>query len=399
MKRRKRIKKEVIFLILIAGVMLITVLFIYSRVKTDKITNLVDNKENLNVLIMITADNTLKYTELFLYNSYTRKGSLFDLPGNVGSVLAKVNKMGRIDSLFDSGKPTAYIKKIEDLTGLAIPFYMILDETELAGIIDLFDGVKLFIPNPVEMLNKVNIVLLPSGNAVLDGEKTIVFMDYKESGEADSEGVSRRQRVFQALFTAVSEQNRLLDNRRVDNLLYSLIETNLNKTALTALFKEFNKFDSDKIVFQRVLGTNRTIGDEVLLFPYYEGKLLKETVVQTVASLANTEIQSNDTLHIKIDILNGTGQNGLAGRTSQIFKRFGYDIINLGNYSTNSLKQTIVVSRTMDSAAAEKIAKIIKCKNVQFSNTVNISNVNILNDNSDVIIILGKDFDGRYCKD
>jgi len=397
--RRKRIQKEVIFLILIVGVLLITVLFIYSRVKTDKITNLVDNKENLTVLIMITEDNTVKYTELFLYNSNTRKGSLFDLPGNVGSVLATVNKMGRIDSLFDSGKPTAYIKKIEALTGLTVPFYMILEKTELAGVIDLFGGVKLFIPNPVEILNKADIVLLPSGNVTLDGEKAIVFMDYKESGEADSERISRRQRVLQALFTAVSQQNWLLDSRKVDNLLYSLIDTNLNKTALTGLFKEFNKLDSDKMVFQRVLGTNRTIGNDVLLFPYYEGKLLKETVVQTVASLANTEIQSNAALHMKIDILNGTEQNGLAGRTSEIFKRFGYDIINLGNYSTNNLKQTIVVSRTMDSAAAGKIAEIIKCKNVQFSNTVDISNVNILNDNSDVIVILGKDFDGRYCKD
>ncbi len=399
MNRRKRIQKEVIFLILIVGVLLITALFIYSRVKTDKITNLVENKENLNVLIMITNGNTVKYTELFLYNSNTHKGSLFDLPGNVGSILTTVNKMGRIDSLFNSRKPTAYIEKIEALTGLTIPFYMILDKTELAGVIDLFGGVKLFIPNPVEILNKADIVLLPSGNAVLDGEKTIVFMNYKESGEADSERISRRQRVFQALFTAISEHNRLLDSRKVDNLLYSLIDTNLNKTALTVLFKEFKRLDSDKMVFQRVLGTNRTIGKEALLFPYYEGKLLKETVIQTIDSLANTEVLSNDTLHIRIDILNGTDQNGLAGRTSQVFKRFGYDIINLGNYSTNSLKKTIVISRTMDTAAAGKIAEIIKCKNVQFSNTVDISNVDILSDNSDVIVILGKDFDGRYCKD
>ncbi len=391
--------KAFIFLVLIVLVIVSAGVFIFSQIRADKITAALEKKENLNVLFLLKDGDTLMYSEVFLYNSRTRKGSLFDIPGNIGSILTTVNKMGSIDSLFSVKKPLPFIEKVEELTGLKIPYYMIIDKRDLARIVDIFDGIKLFIPNPVEIINADNLVLLPAGNVVLDGEKAVTYMEYNEKGEMSVESISRRQKVLQALFLKIGEKNTLLNSRTVDTLLYTSLKSNLSKNAVVAFFKEIKMLDSDKLVFQRVLGTNRKIGDKLLLFPHYEGKLLKETVNQTVESLANAEISSNSSLHLQIDILNGTGQNGLAGRTAQVFKSFGYTILNLSNYSTDSLEKTFVLSRSMDTEAADKIAEIIKCKNVKYSNTIDILNENILNDSSDVIVVLGKDFDGRYCKD
>ncbi len=399
MKRRRKLDKGIIFLVLIVLVLGAAGIFIFTRIKADKVTTVLERKGGLNILLLIKDGDTLTFSELFLYNSRTHKGALFDIPGNIGSILTTVNKMGRIDTLFSVKKPLPYLEKVEKLTGLNIPFYMILDKKGLTRIIDIFGGIKLFIPNPVEIINADDLVLLPAGNVVLDGEKAVTYMDYSEKGEMNVESISRRQKVLQALFVKVGEKNSLLDSRGVDKLLYASSLSNLSKAAFVALFKEIKMLDSDAMVFQRVLGESRKIGDQTLLFPHYEGKLLKETVSQTVESLANADISRNTSLHVRIDILNGTGQNGLAGRTSLVFKSFGYTILNLSNYSSDNLEKTFVLSRSMNTEAADRIAKIIKCKNVKYSNTLAISNEEILNDSSDVIVVLGKDFDGRYCKD
>ncbi len=399
MNRRKQIDKAVIFIILIFLVLFMTSMFVYTRLKKDKITGAVENGETLKTLIMITNGNTLLYTELFMYNSATHKGALFDIPGNVGSIISQTDKMDRIDTLFVGNKPEPYIEKVEEILNTSIPYYLIIERENFKGLVDLFEGIKLFIPNPVELVTQENILLLPSGNVVLDGEKAVTFMMYQEEGEENIESISRRQKVVQSLLGTIGERNQLLENRKLSSVLYSLIDSNLSKTAVTALFSEMKFLDSDRMVFQRVLGAKRITGDKTLLFPHYEGKLLKETLSQTIDSLADQEGQSNKALQMSIDILNGTGQNGLAARTSEVFKSFGFDIIKVGNYSEDDLEKTLVVSRSLDTSAAEKAAELIKCKNIKFSTAVEIPTESVSGDSADVIVILGKDFDGRYCKD
>ncbi len=397
--RRKKIDKAVIFIVLIILVLLITAMFVYTSLKKDKITSAVENGETIKTLLMITGEDTLMYTELFIYNSKTRKGALFDIPGDVGSIISQTDRMDRIDTLFDRKKPEAYMEKVEEILNTDIPYYIITDIEDFKGIVDLFEGIKLFIPNPVELVDKENMLLLPSGNVVLDGEKAVLFMSYKEQGEDSIESISRRQKVIQALLGKIGESNRFLTNRKLDSVLGSFVQSNLSRSSVIALFNEMKHLDSDRMVFQRVLGSRRKTGEKTLLFPHYEGKLLKETLAQTVESLANEEELSADVLQMSIDILNGTDQNGLAKRTSEVYKSFGFEILKLGNYTDDNLEKTLVISRSLDTTAAEKAAEIIKCKNIKFSTSVDLSSENISGDSADVIVILGKDFDGRYCKD
>ncbi len=399
MGRRKKIDKAVVFVVLIVLVVVLTAVFVYTSLKKDKITAAVENGETLKVLLMIKEGKTLLYTELFIYDTGTHKGALFDIPGNVGSIISQVNKMDRIDTLFSDQKPEPYIDKVASILGTDIPYYIIVDTADFTGIVDLFEGIKLFIPNPVETVNENEITLLPSGNVVLDGEKALLFMQYREKGEDSVESISRRQKTIQALLVKVGEKNAFLKDGKLRSVLYSLIDSNLSKTAVVSLLNEIKQLDTERIVFQRVLGSRRTIGDKTLLFPHYEGKLLRETVAQTLDSLSNEDALSSDSLQMSMDILNGTDQNGLARRTSEVFKSFGFDILKLGNYTDKNLEKTMVVSRSLDTRAAEKAAEIINCKNITYSDSLDITDETILNDSADVIVILGKDFDGRYCKD
>ena len=315
----------------------------------------------------------------------------------LNSGLHKYKKMDRIDVLFDKTDPVHYVDKVSSILNTEIPYYIVMDVSNFMKIVDLFNGIKLFIANPVELLDLDNLVLLPSGNLVLDGYKAVSYMEYNDNTTGVVEHISRRQKILQALFIRFGSDSSLLDNKDFSYYFRSNLDTNLKKDAVISFVKIFSSLDTERIVFQRVLGNTRLVGEKNLLFPHYEGKLLRETIQQTIASLATTGIVSVDELNITMDILNATDQSGLAGRTSQVFKSFGYDIVRISNYSLENLDNTVVVSFNGDKSAAEKVADIIKCKKISYEPEVYFDDNS--DNNSEVIIILGKDFDGRYCKE
>lgn len=396
MRRRKAVDRLIIALILI--IVAATTGILFSKLKTDRITSAIEAGQPLNMLIMVHDNNELIFSELLLYDSNTGKGALFDIPGYMGSIIDELKKMDRIDVLFDISNPSFYTRKVSNILNIKIPYYISMDIQSFANIVDLFDGIKIFIANPVELLDLDNWVLLPSGNLVLDGAKTISYMAYNDHQLSDVEHISRRQKILQSLFTQFDINNKYLKSKELTSYLKSYITTNLKKDALLSFFGIFSKLDTERIVFQRVLGNSRLVGDKNLLFPHYEGKLLRETVGQTIGSLANTEVISADELNVTMDILNGTGQTGLAGRTSQVFKSFGYDVARVANYEEEDLEKTVIVSRNGDRTTAEKVAEIILCNEISYDPDKYFDSNSAVND-AEIIIILGKDFDGRYCKE
>ena len=100
------------------------------------------------------------------------------------------------------------------------------------------------------------------------------------------------------------------------------METNLGNQALKSLVAELMQLDSTRMVFQRVLGVERIVDNQPLLFPHNEGVLLRETVRQTMKSIAARDVVSDEELAATLRILNGTTTSGLAARTGQLYQKF-----------------------------------------------------------------------------
>ncbi len=398
MRKRKALDRLIVILIL--TIIAATAVILFTKLKTDQITRVIDSGQPINMFIMVHDEGKLIFSDLFLYDSNTGKGALFDIPGYTGSIINKLKKMDKIDVLFDRSDPSVYSEKVAAILKVEIPYYISMDIKDFANIVDLFNGIKIFIANPVELLDPDNLILLPSGNLVLDGAKTIAYMEHDDGALSDVEYISRRQKIVQSLFAQFDLYDNLLDSREFASYLRSYITTNLKKDSFLSFFGIFSKLDTERIVFQRVLGTTRLVGDKNLLFPHYEGNLLRETIQQTIVSLANTEVISADELNVTMDILNGTGQTGLASRTAQVFKSFGYDVSRVANFEEKVIENTVVVSVNGDRTTAEKVAGIILCNEISYEpgNYFEDAEDTALN-NAEIIIILGKDFDGRYCKE
>ena len=126
--------------------------------------------------------------------------------------------------------------------------------------------------------------------------------------------------------------------------------------------------------------------------PYYDGKLLRETVGRIGETLARSDAFGDESLTVNVEILNGTSVNGMASRTAQIYRNYGFRISSVKNAERDDYERTVVLDRRGNTEAARRVAELIRCEQIH-------SGVDDNRDETvDVTIILGKDFDGRYVK-
>ncbi|MDR2783665.1 MAG: LytR C-terminal domain-containing protein, partial [Treponema sp.] len=121
---------------------------------------------------------------------------------------------------------------------------------------------------------------------------------------------------------------------------------------------------------------------------------------QTLVSLTSPiEGQFSDRVYT-VEVLNGTTINGLAGRTAELLRGFGYDVISVGNTDI-AYDNTLIIDQLGYQVAAQNLGSIIRCAAIQVrtagleSNGVEDSG-NVMNYKSDFILIIGRDFNGRY---
>jgi len=391
LRRKGKWDKSYVILGLIIAIVLGSAVFGYLELRTDPLSESLKKGQPLTFLFAVSGDRDYRFFEVFQYHPTTHRGAVLFLPGNVGSIIESLKKVDRIDVLYRYGSIGALKTKVEQLTGLAIPFHFELQEQDVVALVDLLGGLELFIPNPVEAADAGRPVLLPSGSVVLDGDKVRDYIAYHDPLEPETDQVGRKQKFLQSTLKALGE-SALVQDKAGFTALRRFLATNLSPRSLTAFVRELQKLESEKLIFQRVLGSVRTVDGQELLFPHFDGQLLKEIVKQTADTIASAEPAAGEQLTVALEILNGTAVAGLAKRAASVFQSYGYEIVALGNAENDEYLNTVVLDRKGRLESAQKAAELIRCQRV-YSRLAEGGDLAI-----DVTVILGKDFDGRYCK-
>lgn len=379
---------------------IIATLYFYFSSKSNPVSDTIIRNQDLITAFIINDGENVLLTEVYIYNVKNKRAALFDIPGNIGHVFTDKKILSRIDSLFKESNSMPYIKTISSFLGLEeIPFYFVLNRKTLSNLVDLIGGIEVFLPNNIHYTDvDGNDVSLPSGLVVLDGETLWAYLACPKGEEDSKIYVDRRQKFMQSLLKQISIKNHLMTNFKVKKYLQSIMNSNLEKSSYDMFFKEIALLDTDGLILQKIVGSPRVIDEGRLLFPHYDGKLVRETVKQALESLENSNVIMVDLWPRKIEIQNGTKRNGLANSTQRIYESLGFSVSKVGNaVLTNGLEtgQTTVIDLSGKIEVAQKVADVIKCTKVH---SVERTDENAIDGAADVLVILGKDFDGRYVK-
>jgi anionic cell wall polymer biosynthesis LytR-Cps2A-Psr (LCP) family protein len=384
------IKKSSILLLVIIGIGLALMISIVMMLRLDSVTKLIRSDRPINILFVFEEDGKPASTQLLMFYPSKGKASLLDVPGNTAVILKTIKRMDRIDISYKPDNPSNYITEVSKFLDVNISGWIVFREKKLVKAVDLLDGLQVFIPSMVVQLGNPPI-RLPGGAVTLDGDKVLQYLDYREEGESEMDVLGRRQKLATALFKRISEKAGYLANPEVMSQFVRATDSNLSFEARKRLFVELAKLNVDKMMLQHITGTYRTVDGQSLLFPYYDGELVRDIVKQTLNALSMAGTAQTSSKIFTVEVLNGTTEKGLAARTADIFSSFGYDVVSVGNANKLDYKNTVIIDRYGDKSALNALADVIQCRNLADSATYNSSI------QADFTIILGKDFDGRFC--
>ncbi|MDR2494077.1 MAG: LCP family protein [Spirochaetaceae bacterium] len=354
----------------------------------------------INTLFVFEGNDKPLGTYVLMYYPGTRRAAIFDIPGEVGLILQKINRVDRIDTVYDPQRIATFENEIERLLGIDIGFTFVLDTSGLGKVVDLVEGVDIFIPSPVEIYSEAAPILFPSGITRLDGDKARTYVTYELPEENHEIVTFRRQRFFLGFIKRLGEQNEILKHEFITQFYQNLIKTGMNQRIRTRLFDEYAGIDMERVNIQSVGGNIREISGKTLLFPYYDGNLIKEIVRQTLGGLTRQSEGAFTDRVFTVEVLNGTATVGLAGRTAELIRGFGYDVISIGNADRSDYGETIIIDRSGNENMVKTFGNIIRCTNIRFeaAQSDNFEEINLQNleYRSDFILIIGNDFKGRY---
>ena len=386
---------------------LIVILFVFGIIfsivifRSNPVDDALSANRVINVLFIIEDNKVPLSTYVLMYYPVTKRAAIFDIPGDLGLLIARINRVDRIDRVYDSSRLGSYETEIEKLLGIEINFNIVITKENLVSIVDLLEGVEIFIPSAVSYRDDDEIILFPSGITVLDGDKASLYATYSLLHEDSEMEVFRRQRFFLGFLNRQIQMNEKLQNPSISKLYHSLFKTNISQKTLTLLFNEFNNIDTDRTNIQSVTGNLREVSGQMLIIPHYDGNLVKEVVRQTLGTLTREIEDHLIERTLTVEVLNGTAINGLAGRTAEMLRSFGYDVISISNADRNNYDNTLIVHRSGDDSLVNSFAEVIRCTNIRRELLSNPDNENDpANQNfeykADITLLIGRNFNGRY---
>lgn len=394
--RSFRLDRSVLFLVAILVILLAGGALLLIAMRTDPVSDSLSGDKLLKVLIVLEDGGRPISTNVIAYYPGTKRAAMFDVPGETGLIIKSLGRVDRIDAVHAERGIAEYKREIEELMGISVPFYLRIDLADFARLVDLLKGVSVFIPTPVDSTGPSGRVLLPSGAVTLDGDKVRTYVTYADEADQEGEASARKQKALLALFRALGDNSQAAFSSRLFGTVRRCVGSNVDASALKSLLTELSHVDSERLVPQRVTGAQKEVDGKMLLFPFYDGQLLKDIVRQTLAGLASEGSAAQERIYA-IEVLNGTKSQGLARNTSELYQSFGYDVIRIGNAENTDYDKTVVIDRIGNQAVAKAIAQVIQCANIQ---TTTVGTVDTDDYGTEAIvdfsIILGKDFNGRY---
>lgn len=389
---REQSKNGLFLLGVIVVVLVGAGLLIASYVRTDVIADIAAEGRQISMLVLIELPEGRLTSEVVIFDTATSRAALFDVPSNTGVVVASLNRVDGIDTVYRSDGIESYRAAVADLLGTPVDFFIAMDARGLETVTDLLEGIPMFVADvPNEGPDAVRI---PTGDVVLDGAKIQTYLGYAPEGERDRERIARAQKAVVGLLHQLGQQRDLVANRSVLALISGAIETNLDRDAIVSLATALHGLEVDRVITRQVEGTVRNVdtgeASEELLFPHQEGRWLVESVRQVVENLQSPEALLDENIVIRLEILNGTETTGLARRTAELYRSYGFDVVTVGNAASTDVKETLVLDRVGNEIFADRTAEIIRATTIEQRAAVQAG--------VDVTVILGGDFDGRYVR-
>ena len=437
-KKRKKMKTwKKVLLVLFIIILLIVAYFIYNSIRirgevslSGMLATAVGHDENtrknlgeFQVLIMgVSTDQVgvdLSDTIMVAsYNPNTQRAVLLSIPRDTytGSNPRRATASDKINAIYNLTKdPQETLDAVNELTGLNIPYYMVVRTEALIELVDAIGPIEYYVPTTMDYTDPTQDlrIYLEEGLQEIDGEKAEQLLRFRknddgttfpaEYGDNDI-GRMRNQREF---ISAVIDQTITAGNITKLGKILDIAERNLITNVDFDAVKDYLpyavEFSTDNLQTAVLPGTTPNLSQTNNVSIYVVDEEETKTLIQSLFYPETTEAEDGNTTtnstssstssktsstsnssNIKIEVINGSGDKSKLQDAVDVLTQKGYDVTKTG--TTSTISKTIITNRK----------EVSDDKMQDIKSTLGVGNISTNKSSTskvDVQIIIGKDFE------
>ncbi len=134
----------------------------------------------------------------------------------------------KINAAFATGGPDLTVETLENLTGLPINNYVVVNFGGVKEIVDAMGGITLQVDQPIEVGIEGRRVYIPAGTRELDGFEALAYVRYRGGPTADIGRIGRQQKFLRQLARETTSPANLPRLPATARAVWANIETNMN---------------------------------------------------------------------------------------------------------------------------------------------------------------------------
>lgn len=350
-------------------ILIITGVYFYRIRTRNAIEVLVQKNKLINILVAgninDTEDTNPFYSIISINPENGNTGITFIPPSYL--VRTDEDKSSRIDSIDFEDDLDIITDSIYRDIHLKISFYMQLYQSDVRRMVDILEGVDLYILDQAK-----NLTGTCYGINYLDGNRIIHYI-VNSQNQSIYQKYDRIQDVLLTFFYKKDTYRKFVSTQFASEMLRSVKTNILPQEALTIveiLYKSGNLHTS--VLPGRVDENGGYYVDQVT-YKIYEESFLKPIVLNV-----------NNESSIKVKILNGTMISGLAKKMRNMLTREGLTVVEFGTSPFPLNENTVIINQKGSIEQVRNVSSIIGVDRIY--HVIDTSQLN------DILIIIGKDF-------
>ena len=376
--------------------------------------------QDIYLLVMGKSENMTDTIMVVKYSAKNQSASMLSIPRDTftGDDEKRARASDKINSKYINGGAQDTLKEVNELTGLNIRYYLIVDTKALRDLVDAIGGVEFDVPIDMDYddVTQALHIHVKKGLQLLNGEQAEGVVRFRHNNNYTSYPVSygdndlgrmRTQREF--LKILLKQLMKPANITKINNLLkiaQEEVETNIDWNTAKGYVPSLFGFNTNNLVTNALPGEAKYANGVAVFIanPIKTKELINTMFLQVVNNTeqneettdtdANTtknstknEITTSSTtlkpkLSISLQLINGTGSKKRFEAAKTQLKAQGYKI--QGEAQTTPIDKTIIINRKdLNTEDVEAVKSLLGTGKIAAGKT---------SEKNSITILIGKDY-------
>ncbi len=338
-----------------------------------------ETRKNLPKMYCLLLGKSLELTDTIIvaeYDPQYQQASMLSIPRDtfVGTSRSTATPSDKINSIY-CYSPEKLLRKVNELTGLNIKYYLTVDTSAFREIVDAVGGVTFNVPIDMKYdSNKQKLhINLKAGEQLLDGDKAEQLVRFRHNNDGSTYpysygmedlGRMKTQREFLKALAkkTLSFENIFKINEFLD-IAKKYVETNMDFDAIKDYIPYAVDFKLEDLQAQHLPGTPEYantysfyFADEAETAEIID-KFFLNPVIEDNVDTSEIDTSGIEKDKIKVEILNGSNSVAKLERIKKRIEKAGYTIQKTSDIAIT--ERTVIINRGDIAEAAQEELKLL----------------------------------------